>query len=592
MTTAARRRPLAADLVVPVLDAVVEGSWIALVYVTVQVALAHAPAALGPLSFAIAAGLGLAWSRAARGRLAGTGILALLAFLAGLVGWLADPGARASLAAIGGSGGLDVVETAITTNAAGWLLALAVVRGASHEARARDEERTGRLLGRILLLAVPWAVGLAFAGDDRPAFIAQATLCTLLFAGAGLLAVGLGRLETSGSTAGVDWRQNRSWVAVVAIVVALMLAVSLPAAFLVGVPPLAIVDAAWVSVAAVVGLVGAVFGVVGAPILAGVEALMNALPTPEPTPLPSASAPPAGVGEVAPVVGDPRVGLTLTILALVAISILLVAIVARIRTGSGRATPMADGPSPVEERSIERPRLRVRLPAVRLARPRRSPATAPTPTWRSWTTSTTTRLSRAGRRRPLAPMRSASVDAVRWGRRRASWPGRRRPTSYPPAPPRPRWTSRCSPRTGRSVAAAVVDTSGTWPSRGGPRRRRGAPPQRAAAPPPAAAAVARPRARRRLTHAPAATWGSWSPSWELVRYAGRALTPAEDARGVGRWRRLRATLRRGAGTGGRSAAAAPGPARGGWGGAGGGPGRSPPRRGGVGRGARRVQAHA
>jgi hypothetical protein len=33
--------------------------------------------------------------------------------------------------------------------------------------------------------------------------------------------------------------------------------------------------------------------------------------------------------------------------------------------------------------------------------------------------------------------------------------------------------------------------------------------------------------------------------WELARYAGRRLSGAEDARGVARWRRLRAALRRG-----------------------------------------------
>jgi hypothetical protein len=553
MTAAARRRPPAADLVVPVLDAVVEGSWIALVYVTVQVALAHAPAALGPLSFAIAAGLGLAWSRTARGRLAGTGTLTLLAFLAGLVGWLADPGARAALAAVAGSGGLDAVETAVTTNAAGWLLALAVVRGASHGARARDEERTGRLLGRILLLSVPWAVGLAFAGDDRPAFIAQATLCTLLFAGAGLLAVGLGRLETYGSAAGVDWRQNRSWVAVVAIVVALMLAVSLPVSFLVGAPPLAIVDAAWVSVAAVIGLFGAVVGTVGVPILAGVEALMNALPTPQPTPLPSASAPPVGVGDVAPVQGDPRIGLTLTILALVAISILLVAIVARIRTGSRRATRRADGPSPAEERSIERPRLRVRLPAVRLSRPRRSPATA--------SDAYLALLDDLDDDAILArrPSETPRAHAERLGGRGPTGPAPGQPAGAAVSPGLPARTS--APEVdvemlaadwafgGRGGRGHLGDLAVAGRSAEAARRAAGAgggaaPGGRgggATARPPAAD----PRTRRDL--------GLLVADWELVRYAGRALTAAEDARGVGRWRRLRATLRRGAGTGDRSA---------------------------------------
>jgi hypothetical protein len=466
----------APDLVVPGLDAVVEGAWVALVYVTLQVALAHAPAALGPFAFVAAAAVGVAWSRAARGRLAGIGAGVVIAAAAGLVGWLADPAAREALAAIGGPSGLDGVETALTTNAAGWLLALAFVRGASHGARARDEERTGRVLGRILLLAIPWAVGLAFAGTDRAEFVAQATVCTLLFAGAGLLAVGLGRLETYGATGGVDWRGNRSWVAAVSVVVGLMLAASLPAAFLVGAPPLAVLDAAWVSLATIVGLVGAIVGTVGAPVLAGFEALMAALPTPQPTPLPPASAPPLGGGDVAPVEGDPRVGLTLTILALVALSLLLVAVVSRIRAGRGPTGGGAPEQAPVDERSIDPPRPRVRVPSVRLPRRRRVPTSA-------------------------ADAYLALIDDLE------AEPGLRRLPSETPR-------AHASRLMGGGAAAAA----GAAPGR------------------PARPAARDPRTRRDLRLLVA--------DWELVRYAGRRLTAPEDARGVARWRRLRAALRR------------------------------------------------
>jgi hypothetical protein len=444
------------DLVVPTLDALVEGSWIALVYVTLQVALAHAPAALGPLAFAVAAGMGLAWSRAARGRAAGPGVGAALALATGLVGWLADPAAREGLvSAAAGTGGFDAFETAVTTNAAGWLLALAFVRGAGHRDRTHDEEKTGRLLGRILLLAIPWAVGLAFAGDDRATFVAQATVSTLLFAGAGLLAVGLGRLETYGAEAGGHRWRNRSWSVVVVLVIGLLLAVSVPAAFLVGAPPLAILDAAWVSVAAIVGVIGAVIGTAGAPVLAGFEALISILPTPQPTPLPSASAPPPGVGEIAPVQGDPRIGLTLTILALVALSILVVAVVSRIRAGSTPARRGAVGAAPVEERTFEPPRPRLRIPAVRLPRPRRTPVTAV--------------------EAYLALLDDLAGDAGL----------ARRPSETPRA------------HAGR---------------------------------------LAGPAAHRDL--------GLLVADWELARYAGRRITPLEDARGVARWRRLRVVLRR------------------------------------------------
>jgi hypothetical protein len=553
--TGERGRPRAADLAVPALDAVVEGSWVALVYVTLQVAVAHVPAVLGPIAFAAAAGLGLAWSRAARGRLATTGAGVALGVAVGIAGWLADPAARAALAAlIGGAADVDALEAALTTNAAGWLLALAFARGASHRERARDEERTGRMLERILLLAIPWAIGLALTGTDRAAFVAQATLCTLLFAGAGLLAVGLGRLETHGAAAGVDWRANRSWVAAVSLVVALMLVVSLPAAFAVGAPPLALVDAAWVSLAAAIGLVGAVIGTLGAPVLAGFEALMAALPTPQPTPLPPPSAPPPGVGEVAPVQGDPRIGLTLAILALVVLSLVLVAIVSRIRAGGTVTTIGAAEPAPAEERSIDPPRPRVRVPSVRLPRRRRPPATAADaylallddldddPALRRLPSESPRahagRLTGAGRPGgALAPPTSRRAGSANAGGAGPAGPAR-------PAAPDvdvdllgADWAF--GGRGGRAHLAdrAALERAARVPGRGSGPDGRGPAPGTASTPP----AARSPRVRRDL--------GMLVADWELARYAGRRLTAREDARGVARWRRLRAILRRGEGTG-------------------------------------------
>ena len=58
----------------------------------------------------------------------------------------------------------------------------------------------------------------------------------MLFAGAGLLALGLARLEALAIASGVDWRRNRAWLLLLGGVVLLVLAVAIPAALLVGEP--------------------------------------------------------------------------------------------------------------------------------------------------------------------------------------------------------------------------------------------------------------------------------------------------------------------------------------------------------------------
>ncbi len=537
-----RTRPAAGDLVVPALDAVVEGAWIALVYASIQVGLAHGPAVLGTLAFVVAAGAGVTWARAARGRAAGPWAGVLLAIAFGAAGWLADPAVRDALAgaftgAASGAEGTRSLEAAVTTNAAGWLLGLAVLRGATHGERARDEEKVGRLLGRILLLAIPWAIGLAFGQAARPVFVAQALVSTVLFAGAGLLAVGLGRLETLGSAAGVDWRANRAWVAVAVLVVGLVLVVAVPAAFLVGATPGALLDAAWIPLGTIAGALGVVLAAVATPILAGVEGLISILPTPAPTPVPSvvASMVPDG-GVVSPVEGDPRFGLTLTILALVAIAVAVVFVVSRVRAGTTRRGPRVGDGVPEEERSIEVPRLAGRLPSLRIPLRRREPATAPAAY--------------------LALLEDLAGDPVL----------ARRPAESPRAHAA-RLTGRGGGRVARLAAAEVEPEVGPhvaapptevdaamigadWRvGRGASRalsgdamarRLHGQAVRAAAAAGPAGAPiapVADPSTRRDL--------GLLVADWELARYAGRTLTPAEDARGVARWRRLSRALRSG-----------------------------------------------
>ena len=532
-----RARPAFGDLVVPALDAIVEGAWIALVYATLQVGLAHGPAVLGILAFIVAAAAGLAWARLAVGRAARPWAGAALALAFGVAGWLADPAARSMLAgALAGADGAAGLDSAMTTNAAGWLLALAVIRGAAHRERARDEERVQRLLGRILLLSIPWAIGLAFGQASREAFVAQALVATVLFTGAGLLAVGLGRLETLGASAGVDWRANRAWVAVAALVVGVVVLVSVPAAFLVGVTPAALLDAASIPLAAIAGVIAVVFAAAAAPILSGWEALMSALPTPAPTPVPSAASSLApGGGVIPPAEGDPRVGLTLAILALVALAVGLVFVAWRIRVGAARPPASGTAAPPAEERTFEAPRLATRLPSIRIPGRRGTPKTAAA-AYLALLDDLDGDAALA--RRPAeSPRRHARRLMGRVGAGPAS-------AGTPPEAPPSVWVDP----TARIVPVGAGTAGPDWRvAPGEPARLAEAAAQRRTAEAlrdAASAASTRPRVtqaasdpgtRRDLSLLVA--------DWELARYGQRTITAAEDARGVARWRRLRRALR-------------------------------------------------
>jgi hypothetical protein len=79
-------------------------------------------------------------------------------------------------------------------------------------------------------LAIPWLIGSASSG--RQAFVDTALPATLLFAAAGLIAVGLTRLEALGQLVGVDWRRNRAWLAMLIVVAGVVALIATPAAWL------------------------------------------------------------------------------------------------------------------------------------------------------------------------------------------------------------------------------------------------------------------------------------------------------------------------------------------------------------------------
>ncbi|HEX6129988.1 MAG TPA: hypothetical protein VF071_13290, partial [Candidatus Limnocylindria bacterium] len=219
-------------LLLPAAQIVAEGSWLAVVYASVQ-ALAGLPIWLGPLEMALLAWAGMSWGRRSRWRSAPAEALGLplLALVAGAAGWLIDPQVRQALVA-------GDVLTALSQHPAGWLGALAFWRGEVHRSTEDDDAVQERLLRwGVPGLALPWAVGhLGSSGIVEEEFTAAAFIGTIFFVGSAFTAMGLARLEAVRATTGSDWRANRSWAALLigtALVVTLL---SIPAAALLGIP--------------------------------------------------------------------------------------------------------------------------------------------------------------------------------------------------------------------------------------------------------------------------------------------------------------------------------------------------------------------
>lgn len=227
--------------------AAAEGAWVAVVYAAFGLLPVGRSLVLGVWAFVGAAGVGILVARRIRGRAAAPAIAAI-AVLIGLLGWASDGGVRALLASGAGA-------EAIATHAAGSLLGFAAWRGSRHPDPANDDLVVGSLLAwGVPGLAVPWLIG--SATSSRPAFIEAALPATLMFVAAGLVAVGLTRLDALDRSVGVDWRRNRTWLGLLVAAVALVAAIGVPIALLLG-----------ASLGAVLGVIlgpaGSGFGAVG-----------------------------------------------------------------------------------------------------------------------------------------------------------------------------------------------------------------------------------------------------------------------------------------------------------------------------------------
>jgi hypothetical protein len=206
--------------------AIAEGAWIAVVYDALQVGLSGRMGTVDPWAFIAIVAVGMFVVRVAPSGLAHVAAVMVLVLGAAGIGWWSDPAVRV----IASTARLDGLLNA----GSGWLLGLAAWRGTRHRDPTTDDAVVGSLLTWIIpALAIPWLIG--SGSSQRQAFVDVALPATLLFVSAGLIAVGLARLEALGQLVGVDWRGNRAWLAMLVGVVGLVALIATPASWLLNV---------------------------------------------------------------------------------------------------------------------------------------------------------------------------------------------------------------------------------------------------------------------------------------------------------------------------------------------------------------------
>jgi multisubunit Na+/H+ antiporter MnhC subunit len=201
------------------LAVIAEAAWVAIVAGLLQAFTRHPPV-LGYPWFLAAAVAGLIAARLLEPRAGGSwpALVAVLAILTGMLGWLLAPEVRAILAA----DGLDGLGRAIAANIGGWLGAVAFVRGVAYARLPADPRRIGNVLG----LAVPGLAAVALIGGMvgepfRGAFLGEAQAQVILFLLAAITALALSRLGLVATGAAVDWRRNPAWLVLLLVLLAI-----------------------------------------------------------------------------------------------------------------------------------------------------------------------------------------------------------------------------------------------------------------------------------------------------------------------------------------------------------------------------------
>lgn len=194
------------DLVPVALVVVAEAAWVSVVSGFVQELRLQAPVLGIPvMAVFVAAGVvaarNLGWRLGPAWPLVGL----VLSLLAGLLGWLIAPEARAALAA-------GDPATAIAENPGGWVAGLAMLRG---YANARFPI-TAATVTHMLQLGIPGLALIAVFGGAvvepwRGIFLTDTLVAAVLFVGCGTLAATFARQRAADADQR-DWRRNRSWL--------------------------------------------------------------------------------------------------------------------------------------------------------------------------------------------------------------------------------------------------------------------------------------------------------------------------------------------------------------------------------------------
>lgn len=334
-----------------------EGAWVTLAYVTVESLAREARPPLSLLAFGVATLVGLGFARWAAGRPQTPygGAIAGIVIVVALAGWLIPTGA-----AVG-----DLVSqpfVALQQHPGGLLLGLAVLRGTAH-VTPEDDERIAEfaLSFGLAAIAAVWIV-LAATSGTAEAWVAEiAFLATVTFVAAALVSLGLARLAglEDANAVGADRRTG----VVLFGVVAILLAVSLPLAVVLGVPLDAALRGGLGPVADLVGLILPILllpaALIATLLVTAFQFLTGGGHLEQPPALPD----PGSISEqLGRLVGSggasvPAVGLITLLGATVAAVLLIRALIQRpADVGLGRGF--------VETRDVERP-VSVRLPSLR-----------------------------------------------------------------------------------------------------------------------------------------------------------------------------------------------------------------------------------
>jgi hypothetical protein len=226
-TTSIARRLL--DVAPPVFAIIAEGAWISAVYAVAQAG-AHTSAPLGVVGMTLAAGVGLTVARRYGASLGADWprVATALVIGAALLGWLAMPGVIPALLSLDPG-------AAIRANPGGFLLGLAVLRGIAH---VRDEVSVDALEHVVAWglpgLVIPVLLAGALPEPWRAQAMAGVVIGILVFLVSGTMGLAMARQARIGGSAGFDWRRNRAWLGLVALLALGVVLAALPAALVVG----------------------------------------------------------------------------------------------------------------------------------------------------------------------------------------------------------------------------------------------------------------------------------------------------------------------------------------------------------------------